>query len=107
MERIVEAASERGCFLEINARPDRLDLDDVHSGLAKEIGVKPPVSTDAHSPADLGFMDCGVDQARRGWPEPGDAIITRPARRASAAAPAQPTRRGELHARARPRGTGA
>lgn len=61
-------------LLEINGQPDRLDLDEWHVKLAKEIGVKLVLSTDAHNPAELGFMRYAADQARRGWLEPRDII---------------------------------
>jgi len=77
LERIMEAAKERGCFLEINAHPDRLDLCDRHCKMAKDMGIKLAVSTDAHSTADLNFIRYGIDQARRGWLEPDDVINTR------------------------------
>ncbi len=77
MEKVMEAAKERGCFLELNAYPDRLDLDDAYCKLAKEIGLKVAVSTDAHSINDLEFMRFGIGQARRGWLEPSDIINTR------------------------------
>ncbi|MEK6706186.1 MAG: DNA polymerase/3'-5' exonuclease PolX [Bdellovibrionota bacterium] len=76
IERILVAAKERGCFLELNAQPERLDLDDVHCKMAKNHGVKVVVSTDAHSEAELGFMRFGIQQARRGWLEPGDILNT-------------------------------
>jgi len=78
MERIIAAAHERGCHLEINAEPDRLDLTDVHAQAAKSMGVKIAISTDAHTMAALGYMRFGVGQARRGWLEPADVINTRP-----------------------------
>lgn len=77
MDRILAAAQERGCCVEINAEPDRLDLSDVHVQAAKSTGVKIAISTDAHSTAALGYMRFGVDQARRGWLEAGDVINTR------------------------------
>jgi DNA polymerase (family 10) len=77
LEQIMMAAKERGCFLEINAEPDRLDLTDVAAKAAKELGVRIAISTDAHSTAALDYMRFGVDQARRGWLEPGDVINTR------------------------------
>ncbi len=76
--RIIMAAHERGCHLEVNAQPDRLDLTDVHAQAAKSMGVKVAISTDAHSAAGLDYMRFGIDQARRGWLEPGDVINTRP-----------------------------
>ncbi|MHA1152509.1 MAG: DNA polymerase/3'-5' exonuclease PolX [Alphaproteobacteria bacterium] len=78
MERIVAAARERNCFLEVNAQPDRLDLTDVHCRLAKDMGVKVAISTDAHSIAGLDLLRFGVDQARRGWLGPDDVLNTRP-----------------------------
>ncbi|MFY9706652.1 MAG: DNA polymerase/3'-5' exonuclease PolX [Desulfobacterales bacterium] len=77
LERLITAAADRGCFLELNAHPDRLDLDDVHCRLAKEIGVKVAISTDAHSVGHLDYMRLGVAQARRGWLEPSDVLNTR------------------------------
>lgn len=77
MERIILAARERNCFLEVNAEPDRLDLNDIHAHAAKSMGVKMAISTDAHSTAGLGHMRFGVDQARRGWLEADDVINTR------------------------------
>ena len=74
MERLVEGARERGCFLEVNAQPARLDLNDLHCRMAKEAGVKVSISTDAHSSANLGNLRHGVDQARRGWVEAGDVL---------------------------------
>ncbi len=55
-----------------------LDLNDAHCPLAKEIGVKLAISTDAHSPAELGLLRYGVDQARRGWTRAAEVVDTRP-----------------------------
>lgn len=76
MEKIMEAARDCGCILEINAHPDRLDLSDRYCKMAKEMGVKIAISTDAHSPSDLNFMRFGIDQARRGWLEADDVVNT-------------------------------
>lgn len=78
LEKVMRAAAERGCFLELNAHPDRLDLDDVHCQMAREMGLKIALSTDAHSTDDLGLMRFGIGQARRGWLEAADVINTRP-----------------------------
>ncbi len=77
MEALIEAARERGCFLELNGHPDRLDLSDIHCKAAKEAGVKIAISTDAHSMNDLKLMRFGVYQARRGWLGPEDVLNTR------------------------------
>jgi len=76
IERVVEAAREHGRVLELDAHPQRLDLDDVHCRLAKERGVKVAISTDAHAPSHLDFMRYGVAQARRGWLEAADVVNT-------------------------------
>jgi DNA polymerase (family 10) len=77
MEKIVAAAAERGCFLELNAHPDRLDLTDFHCRMARDMGVKVVISTDAHYTEDFKFMRFGIDQARRGWLEKDDVLNTR------------------------------
>jgi DNA polymerase (family 10) len=77
MEEIMKEAKGKGCFLEINANPDRLDLNDDHARLAKEIGLKLSISTDAHSTDNLHVMKYGVAQARRGWLEKDDVLNTR------------------------------
>jgi DNA polymerase (family 10) len=77
MERLIEAALERGCFLELNAQPERLDLSDLHAKMAKDRGLKVAICTDAHSTATLDYMRFGVDQARRAWLEPADVLNTR------------------------------
>lgn len=77
IERILEEAAKRHCFIELNANPDRLDLNDIYCRMAKEMGVKIVISTDAHYITDLDFMRFGIDQARRGWLEPEDVLNTR------------------------------
>ena len=77
LERVLEKAKEAGCFLEVNAHPDRLDLSDRYCRMAKEIGVKLVISTDAHRTSNLALMRFGVDQARRGWLEADDVLNTR------------------------------
>ncbi len=77
IQRLMKAALERGCHLEVNGQPARLDLSDVHCRMAKQLGLKLAISTDAHTPETLGYMRYGVDQARRGWLEPSDVLNTR------------------------------
>ena len=78
MQEIMLAAKQRGCILELNAQADRLDLNDVDCKLAKELGVKLVISTDAHSQDDLDSIRLGVSQARRGWLEVQDVLNTQP-----------------------------
>lgn len=76
MERVLNKAKELHRVVEINSYPDRLDMNDVHCRMAKELGVKVSINTDAHSTNDLNFIRFGVAQARRGWLEPSDVINT-------------------------------
>jgi DNA polymerase (family 10) len=78
MERVIAAARALGCCLEINAQPDRLDLNDIHAHAAKESGVRLAISTDSHSVDGFRNMRFGVDQARRAWLTADDVINTRP-----------------------------
>lgn len=77
MERLLRGAKARGVAVELNSQPARMDLDDVHCRMAKEIGVKVVISTDAHSTSQLEYMRYGVDQARRGWLEAKDILNSR------------------------------
>jgi len=78
LEAVLEVAREQGVALEVNAMPERLDLDDRACRLAKEAGVRVAISTDAHVAAHLANIRNGVWVARRGWLEPDDVINTRP-----------------------------
>ena len=77
MEEVVSVAHDYGVLLEVNAQPDRLDLNDIYCQMARDAGVKLVISTDAHRIAELDNMRYGVDQARRGWCEPADIANTR------------------------------
>ncbi|MDX1558160.1 MAG: DNA polymerase/3'-5' exonuclease PolX [Marinobacter sp.] len=77
LEAVIEAAAERGCCLELNAQPSRLDLAGRYAGMLREAGVLGAVSTDAHATDHLGFMHLGVAQARRGWMEKKHLLNTR------------------------------
>ena len=78
MDVVISAARKAGCYLEINAEPDRLDLNDLHAHAAKLAGVKLAVSTDAHSIDAFQCMRFGIDQARRAWLTANDVLNTRP-----------------------------
>lgn len=78
MLRIIRHARDRGCFLELNAHPDRLDLLDSQCQMAKEEGVLVSINSDAHSTFDFANLKFGVGQGRRGWLEKDDVLNTRP-----------------------------
>lgn len=77
LDELLEGAAENNCFLEINAQPERLDLNEVHARKAREMGVMLSIGTDAHSVQELEYMKYGVYQARRAWLEPDDILNTR------------------------------
>ena len=77
-DQIIKAAAEHGVALEINAQPERLDVDDIQARAAHEAGVRLVISTDAHRVEELRFMRYGVDQARRGWCESRHVLNTLP-----------------------------
>ncbi len=78
LKEVIQAAIDYGVVLEINAYPDRLDLRDADARMAKEMGSKLVISTDAHSSLQLELMKFGVFTARRGWVEAKDVINTLP-----------------------------
>ncbi len=77
VERVLAAALETGTFLEINGQPDRLDLRDANARAAGEAGVPVLVSSDAHRPHELGFLDFALSQARRAWLTKAQVLNTR------------------------------
>lgn len=78
LPRVIRAARQRGCFLELNAHPERLDLDDVACQMAKDEGVLVSISSDAHSALGFDNLRWGITQARRGWLEAADVLNARP-----------------------------
>ena len=62
---LFKAASDYGVFMEINAHPSRLDLDDIQAAAARDQGIPIVINTDAHSTGGLDVMQYGVFQARR------------------------------------------
>jgi DNA polymerase (family 10) len=77
MLRIIRKAKERGCFLELNANPERLDLNDIHCKMAKDEGVLVSLNSDAHSTLDFGNQRYAIGQARRGWLDSHDVLNSR------------------------------
>jgi DNA polymerase (family 10) len=77
-DQMIKAAADHGVALEINAQPERLDLDEVQARAAHEAGVRLVISTDAHRVEELNCMGYGVDQARRAWCEARHVLNTLP-----------------------------
>ena len=78
MLKVIQKAKERGCYIELNSNPRRLDLYDTYCRIAKSEGVLVAIDSDAHSIASFDHLRYGVGQARRGWLEAADVINTRP-----------------------------
>lgn len=74
MTAVIEAAAEFRTAIEINAHPQRLDLDWRLCKAAKECGVKIAISPDAHAPEALSDAAYGVGIARKGWLEKRDVL---------------------------------
>jgi DNA polymerase (family 10) len=72
LDAVIQAAAEHRKFLELNASPKRLDLNDHNLMAAQERGVPIVINTDAHRPHDLAQMRCGILQARRGYLQASD-----------------------------------
>ncbi len=79
MEAVLDKAAERGVVVEVNGKPERLDLKTEHVRQALQRGVKLVVSADAHKTSDLGNLAYSVATARRGWARKGDILNTLPA----------------------------
>jgi len=77
MDKVIAAAARSGTMLEINAAPDRRDLDDVNARAAAQAGVLLLIDSDAHRVATLANMRWGVATARRAWLEPEHVANTR------------------------------
>jgi len=90
-DRVVAEAVRRGVRLEINASPERLDLNAVLSRAARAKGARFAISTDAHHPRQLAQMRYGVLTARRAWLGAEDILNTLPLGRFEAALRARTT----------------
>jgi DNA polymerase (family 10) len=77
LDAVFRAARDNGKFMELNAHPKRLDLDDVACAAAKKLGVPIVISTDAHRVEGLDAMRYGIMQARRGGLTKADVVNTR------------------------------
>ncbi|MCX5687952.1 MAG: DNA polymerase/3'-5' exonuclease PolX [Candidatus Omnitrophica bacterium] len=73
---VFKAARDTNTALEINSFPQRLDLNDINTRMAKEAGVKIVINTDSHIAQHLEMMKFGVAVARRAWLEKKDVLNT-------------------------------
>lgn len=80
LDKVIEEAASQHVALEINAYPERLDLDDVSSRKTMEAGALLSIGTDAHALNQMEFLPLGVTVARRGWLTTKDVANTRTAK---------------------------
>ena len=78
MEKVIAAAAKTGTMIEINAAPDRRDMNELHARAAAAAGVRVLVNTDAHSARNFGLLPFGIATARRAWLTPEQVANTRP-----------------------------
>lgn len=77
-QAIIDACAETGTWIELNATPERGDMDWRHWHYAKSKGVKCVINCDAHRFEHAGYLRLGTGLARKGWLEKGDIINTLP-----------------------------
>jgi DNA polymerase (family 10) len=76
LEPVFETAKKNGVLMELNANPERLDLNAGNLRAATRMGLRIAINTDAHKIIDLDYMRFGVYQARRGWLNKNDVVNT-------------------------------
>jgi DNA polymerase (family 10) len=74
VEAILKEAAKFGVALELNADPQRLDIDEEICRRAKDYGLKVAINSDAHHKNDLDLVQYGISIARRGWLEKEDIL---------------------------------
>jgi DNA polymerase (family X) len=78
VDRVLAVAKETGTVVEINAHPNRLDIDWLNVKKAKALGIKLAIDPDAHRTTEVPLLKYGIDVARRGWLTKEDVVNTRP-----------------------------
>lgn len=78
VREVIDACAAAGTWIELNATPDRLDMDWRHWQYAKSKGVKCVINCDAHRFEHAGFLRLGADVARKGWLTREDVMNTLP-----------------------------
>jgi len=76
LKKVLSVAADQRVMMEINAFPNRLDLNDINSKAAMEQGISMSIGTDAHTLGQLKYLPLGVSVARRGWLQPKNVANT-------------------------------
>jgi DNA polymerase (family 10) len=77
MTQVIAAAASNGTMIEINAAPDRRDMNEFHARAAAEAGVLVLIDSDAHSAKNFDLLRFGIATARRAWLTPEQVANTR------------------------------
>jgi DNA polymerase (family 10) len=75
---VIDACAEAGTWIELNATPDRFDMDWRLWHYAQEKGVKCVINCDAHRNEHAMFLRLGAGLARKGWLARADVMNTLP-----------------------------
>ena len=76
--KVIDAAIANGVIIELNANPQRLDMDWRHWRKAADKGLLCSINPDAHDTQGLDYVLAGVNAARKGWLTPDHVLNTRP-----------------------------
>ena len=85
IEAVLQTAAKHGVMIEINAQPDRLDLDWIHCKRARALGIPLVINPDAHGTEEIALVEYGVYVARRAWLTKEDVFNTQTAAQISKA----------------------
>jgi DNA polymerase (family X) len=77
-DAVFAAAARTGTALDIDGRPDRLDLPGSLARRAKEFGVTFACCSGASNAADMAHVAFAIGQARRGWVTAAEVLNARP-----------------------------
>jgi len=75
-EELIAVAKETGTILELNANPNRLDLNTEMLKMAQDAGVFVAINTDAHNRDTLVHMSVGVSAAKKAWLKKDNIVNT-------------------------------
>ena len=76
VREVIDACAATGTWIELNATPERLDMDWRHWPYAQSKGVKCVINCDAHRFEHAGYLRLGADVARKGWLTKANVINT-------------------------------
>ena len=78
IKKVIDVAADQGKIIEINAHPNRFDLDWHLGPYVKEKGVRVAINPDAHAVNEVSYYRYGVGMARKGWLTAKDVVNTLP-----------------------------